>query len=301
MDSIRCILKERFIDLKRKPEWLKTPLPEGSEYFKLSHLLKKNKLHTVCREARCPNIGECWAHSRATFMILGDTCTRSCKFCIVKHGTPEDVDEDEPRRIVDSIKLMKLAHVVITSVTRDDLQDCGANHFAKVIKKIRNDVPRTTIEVLIPDMQGKFELLDIIISARPDVLNHNTETVRRLTPQIRSGAIYERSLNVLKYAASKNNIAVKSGLMVGMGESDIEVEELIRDMKDAGCSIMTIGQYLQPSKDKIPVDRYVEPDKFEQWKKFAENIGIEHVFSGPLVRSSYRAEEQFKESSKLNA
>jgi lipoyl synthase len=281
--------------LKRKPVWLKTPIPHGPDFFRLSHLLKSNHLNTVCKEAKCPNMGECWANGRATFMILGDICTRSCKFCNVRHGIPEKMDAEEPQRIVDSIKIMKINHVVITSVTRDDLSDCGANHFAEVIKRIKEDIPQTTIEVLIPDMCGKQELLDIILDAEPDVFNHNTETVRRLTRQIRSGADYDRSLSILVYASrSKSKISVKSGFMVGMGEEDGEAEELIHDLKDAGCSIITIGQYLQPSRDNIPVARYVEPEKFEQWKKFAENIGIDHAFAGPLVRSSYRAHELFE-------
>jgi lipoyl synthase len=281
--------------LIRKPEWLKTQIPSGDDYFRLSHLIKSKKLNTVCKEAKCPNIGECWEHGRATFMILGDICTRSCRFCNVRHGAPNAVDLDEPKRILESIKIMKIEHVVITSVTRDDLPDQGANQFADVVRILKSEIPEISIEVMIPDMKGKSELIDIILEAEPDVLNHNTETVKRLSKQIRSGADYERSLGVLKYASSwKKKVRVKSGFMVGMGEKDEEVIELIDDLKEAGCNIITIGQYLQPSKENIPVARYVEPEKFKSWKLYAEKIGIERAFAGPLVRSSYRADEQIQ-------
>jgi len=274
---------------------LKTPIPHGERYFNLFRLIRDQRLNTVCQEARCPNIGECWAHGCATFMILGNVCTRSCKFCNVKGGSPIPVDPEESERILESVKVMKIDHVVITSVTRDDLPDSGARHFAEVISKLKSELPGISVEALIPDMKGKTELLDIILDAKPDVLNHNTETVKRLTPFIRSGADYDRSLKVLKYSSERNkNIKVKSGFMVGMGERDDEVLKLIRDLKDAGCDMITIGQYLQPSRENIPVARYVEPDTFAKWKEYAEEIGIEHAFSSPLARSSYRAYEQFQ-------
>lgn len=275
----------------RKPEWLKAKVPGGEEYSKLRVLIDKRKLHTVCEEARCPNMGECWNSGTATFMILGDTCTRSCGFCAVKTGRPGFVDNDEPRRVGEAVALMNLRHAVITSVNRDELFDGGARIFAETIHEIRARVPDCRIEVLIPDFQGSEEALSIVLNAQPDILNHNTETVPRLYKQVRPQAQYARSLEVLE-RAKRLGFATKSGLMLGLGEMTEEVIDTMSDLRAVECDILTLGQYLQPTKEHLPVDRYVHPDEFALLKKKGMDMGFRHVESGPLVRSSYHAAGQ---------
>jgi lipoic acid synthetase len=275
----------------RKPEWLKAKVPGGEEYSKLRVLIDKRKLHTVCEEARCPNMGECWNSGTATFMILGDTCTRSCGFCAVKTGRPGFVDNDEPRRVGEAVALMNLRHAVITSVNRDELFDGGARIFAETIHEIRARVPNCRIEVLIPDFQGSEEALSIVLNAQPDILNHNTETVPRLYKTVRPQAQYARSLEVLQ-RAKHLGFSTKSGLMLGLGETTEEVIDTMSDLRSVECDILTLGQYLQPTKEHLPIDRYVHPDEFALLKKKGMEMGFRHVESGPLVRSSYHAAGQ---------
>ena len=275
----------------RKPEWLKAKVPGGEEYAKLRVLIDKRKLHTVCEEARCPNMGECWNSGTATFMILGDTCTRSCGFCAVKTGRPGFVDNDEPRRVGEAVALMNLRHAVITSVNRDELFDGGARIFAETIHEIRARIPDCRIEVLIPDFQGSEEALSIVLNAQPDILNHNTETVPRLYKTVRPQAQYARSLEVLE-RAKLLGFATKSGLMLGLGETTEEVIDTMSDLRAVECDILTLGQYLQPTKEHLPIDRYVHPDEFALLKKKGMDMGFRHVESGPLVRSSYHAAGQ---------
>ena len=275
----------------RKPEWLKARVPGGEEYSKLRGRIDKRKLHTVCEEARCPNMGECWNSGTATFMILGDTCTRSCGFCAVKTGRPGFVDNDEPRRVGEAVALMNLRHAVITSVNRDELFDGGARIFAETIHEIRARVPDCRIEVLIPDFQGSEEALSIVLNAQPDILNHNTETVPRLYKTVRPQAQYARSLEVLE-RAKHLGFTTKSGLMLGLGETTEEVIDTMSDLRAVECDILTLGQYLQPTKEHLPIDRYVHPDEFALLKKKGMDMGFRHVESGPLVRSSYHAAGQ---------
>jgi len=276
-----------------KPEWLKVKAPGSPSYLRLKSLMRDLKLHTVCEEARCPNIGECWTHGTATFMILGDVCTRACGYCAVGHGRPDAVDADEPARVADAVQKLELAHVVVTSVDRDDVPDGGASIFAETIREIRARTPEASIEVLIPDFQGKEAPLYAVLDAGPDILNHNTETVPRLYKLARSGGRYTRTLELLdrsrRYAPT---IATKSGLMLGLGEEWDEVLETLRDLHGAGCSILTLGQYLRPSPAHLPMTRYYHPDEFARLKDFALDLGFAHVESGPLVRSSYHAHEQ---------
>lgn len=252
-------------------------------------IVDTHKLHTICSSGRCPNMGECWGKGTATFMICGAICTRSCKFCNTCTGKPLPLDENEPANVAESIKLMKLNHAVITSVDRDDLEDLGASHWAKTLQKIKEVNPETTIEALIPDFQGKPELVSKVIEARPDILSHNMETVRRISPLVRSVAKYDTSLNVIKQI-SESGITAKSGIMVGLGETKEEVLETMDDLLEAGCKILTIGQYLQPSHKHYPVAEYVTPEQFEEYRIIGENKGFKTVESGPLVRSSYHAE-----------
>jgi lipoic acid synthetase len=275
----------------RKPEWLKARVPGGEEYSKLRILIDKRKLHTVCEEARCPNMGECWNSGTATFMILGDTCTRSCGFCAVKTGRPGIVDSDEPRRVGEAVALMNLRHAVITSVNRDELFDGGARIFAETIHEIRARIPDCRIEVLIPDFQGSEEALSIVLNAQPDILNHNTETVPRLYKTVRPQAQYARSLEVLE-RAKQRGFATKSGLMLGLGETMEEVIDTMSDLRAVECDILTLGQYLQPTKEHLPINRYVHPDEFALLKKKGMEMGFRFVESGPLVRSSYHAAGQ---------
>lgn len=277
-------------DRIRKPEWLKVSIATNSRYAETKRIVESHCLHTICSSGRCPNMGECWGRGTATFMIGGDICTRNCKFCNTRTGKPLPLDEDEPRHVAQSVALMKLSHAVITSVDRDDLTDLGAAHWARTITEIRQLNPDTTIEVLIPDFQGRKELIQQIIDAHPDILSHNLETVRRLTPLVRSVARYETSLSVLKQIA-ESGITCKSGIMVGLGETPQEVEELMDDLRVTGCQILTVGQYLQPSHRHYPVAEYVTPAQFEAYKKTGLQKGFAQVESGPLVRSSYHAEK----------
>lgn len=275
----------------RRPEWLKARVPGGENYARLKNLIDRHKLHTVCEEARCPNMGECWNHGTATFMILGDVCTRSCGFCAVKTGKPTELDADEPRRVAEAVKIMGVRHAVITSVNRDELYDGGAQIFAETIRQTRSVNPSTKLEVLIPDFRGDEFALDIVLDAFPDILNHNIETVPRLYSTVRPQAKYERSLELLQ-RAKRRGFLTKTGLMVGIGEQPEEVVDVITDLSNIKCDILTVGQYLQPTKEHLPVDRFVHPDEFKYYKDIGLTLGFKHVESGPLVRSSYHAEQQ---------
>ncbi len=274
----------------RKPKWLTTQLPTGKSYMNVRDIVKTHKLHTICESGKCPNMGECWNAGTATFMILGDICTRSCQFCNVKTGRPNATDPKEPENVANSIQLMKLKHAVLTSVDRDDLPDGGSGHWAEVVKTIRKTTPNVTLETLIPDFQGRKDQVDNIIAVRPEVVSHNLETVRRLTKEVRVQAKYDRSLEVLAYLKEKG-ITTKSGLMVGLGETEEEIYESMDDLRAAGVEILTIGQYLQPSKKHLEVDRFVTPEEFQRYKEVGLQKGFEVVESGPLVRSSYHAEK----------
>lgn len=287
--------KTRTDELPRqpKPEWLKVRAPGSENYHRLKGLMRTLGLHTVCEEANCPNIGECWHHGTATFMILGDTCTRSCGYCNVTHGAPKPADDREPMNVASAIHAMELAHVVITSVDRDDLVDGGASYFARTIAETRNRIPSCRIEVLIPDFKGDESALHIVLDACPDVLNHNIETVPRLYRTARPGGRYDRALQVLdRSRVYAPGILTKSGLMVGLGEEWDEVVVTLRDLRAAGCQIVTIGQYLRPSLANLPMARYYTPAEFAELKRIALDMGFAHVESGPLVRSSYHAHEQ---------
>ena len=274
----------------RKPEWLKISIGANERYTETKRIVESHCLHTICSSGRCPNMGECWGKGTATFMIAGDICTRSCKFCNTQTGRPLPLDVNEPTHVAESIALMKLSHAVITSVDRDDLPDLGAAHWVRTITEIKRINPETTLEVLIPDFQGRMELIDPIISAHPEIISHNMETVRRISPLVRSAANYDTSLKVIHRIASSNTTA-KSGIMAGLGETPAEVEELMDDLLAAGCKILTIGQYLQPSHRHYPVTEYVTPEQFAAYKKIGLEKGFEQVESAPLVRSSYHAEK----------
>jgi len=274
----------------RKPEWLKTKLQSGLQFVHVNNIVKEHGLHTICSSGRCPNMSECWNKGTATFMISGEICTRSCKFCNTLTGRPLPLDPSEPAKIAESIHLMNLKHAVVTSVDRDDLPDGGAYHWAATIEAIRKTNPDTTLEVLIPDFDGKTELLDIVIAQKPNIISHNLETVRRLTPSIRTKAKYDISLKVLSYIHSQGIIA-KTGIMVGLGETEEEVLTLMDDALATGCSILTIGQYMQPSRKNIQVSEYITPAKFEEYKNTGLQKGFRIVESAPLVRSSYCAEK----------
>ena len=274
-----------------RPEWIKARAPMGERYERLRDLMRGLDLHTVCEEAHCPNIGDCWNRGTATFMILGDVCTRACGFCAVKTGLPgRPPDPMEPARVADAIGQMGLKHAVITSVNRDDQKDGGAGIFAACIQAVRNRVPGCAVEVLIPDFKGNWDALQAVIDARPDVLNHNTETVPRLYRRVRPGARFERSLELLRRSKDAG-LLTKSGIMVGLGEEWTEVEETIRAIRGSGTDVLTVGQYLRPSREHLPLQRYYTPDEFAQLKTFALGLGYGHVESGPLVRSSYHADE----------
>jgi lipoic acid synthetase len=275
----------------KKPRWLRAKLPAGPEYHAVNELVETNKLHTVCKSAQCPNMGECWKRGTATLMILGNVCTRSCGFCAIQTGRPTELDIGEPARVADAVAKMGLKHAVITSVARDDLKDGGASVWAATVRAIRHRNPNTAVEVLIPDFQGRNHHLDIVLEAKPDILNHNVETVERLQRPVRKTASYQQSLNVLRHAKSKG-FTTKSGIMLGLGETKEEIETCLKDMRDAGIDIITIGQYLQPTQKHLPLERWVTPEEFEHWKSFGLEIGFGVVESAPLVRSSYHAEEQ---------
>lgn len=277
----------------RKPEWLKISIGANERYTETKRIVESHCLHTICSSGRCPNMGECWGRGTATFMIGGNICTRSCKFCNTQTGRPLPLDPQEPTHVAESVRLMKLSHAVVTSVDRDDLPDLGAAHWAQTIREIRRLNPETTIEVLIPDFQGRKELVEQVIEARPDIISHNMETVRRISPLVRSAARYDTSLEVIRQIAA-SGITAKSGIMVGLGETPAEVEELMDDLRAAGCQIMTIGQYLQPSHRHYPVTEYVTPEQFKRYEETGLAKGFTQVESGPLVRSSYHAEKSLR-------
>mgnify|MGYP001300058152 CR=1 FL=1 len=277
----------------RKPDWLRIKLNTGENYQELKRMMRAKSLHTVCEEARCPNIYECWANRTATFMILGDICTRACRFCAVKTGMPTELDWQEPERVAEAAEKMALRHCVVTSVARDDLKDGGASIFAATIRAIRKRLPLCSVEVLIPDFQGNWDALRVVMDAKPDILNHNVETVERLSDRIRAKAKYRRSLELLRMAKQMQpNIPTKSGLMLGVGETIPEVLQTMDDLRAVGCDILTIGQYLQPTPQHVPVERYVHPDEFAMLKREGLARGFAHVESGPFVRSSYHAHKQ---------
>lgn len=277
----------------RKPEWLKISIGANERYTETKRIVESHCLHTICSSGRCPNMGECWGRGTATFMIGGNICTRSCKFCNTPTGRPLPLDPQEPTHVAESVRLMKLSHAVVTSVDRDDLPDLGAAHWAQTIREIRRLNPDTTLEVLIPDFQGRGELVEQVIEARPDIISHNMETVRRLSPLVRSAARYDTSLDVIRQIAA-SGITAKSGIMVGLGETPAEVEEVMDDLRAAGCQIMTIGQYLQPSHRHYPVAEYVTPAQFKCYEETGLAKGFTQVESGPLVRSSYHAEKSLR-------
>ena len=279
----------------KKPKWLSIKLPIGKKYRKLRDILKKNKLNTICSSGNCPNIGKCWVKGIATFMILGNICTRSCKFCNVKTGKPKkDIDWNEPQKIANSIKIMKIKHVVITSVTRDDLEDMGSIIWQETIKYIRKINPNTTIETLIPDFRGKLFLIDPIISLKPEIISHNLETVRRLNKKVRVQAKYDRSIELLQYLKYNGQNFTKTGIMLGLGEKNEEIINTMKDIKNSSVDIITIGQYLQPSKKHLPVYNFILPKMFKKYKKIGFKMGFKHIESGPLVRSSYNAKKHLK-------
>ncbi len=278
----------------KKPEWIKVKLPTGEKFNSVKSLLRENKLHTVCEEASCPNIGECFSKGTATFMIMGDICTRRCPFCDVGHGRPNPLDSNEPKQIAKSVQILKLKYVVITSVDRDDLRDGGAAHFVECIKEIRALSPETRIEILVPDFRGRLDkALEILATNPPDVLNHNLETAPRIYKQIRPGSDYLHSLTLLsKFKQLCPSVPTKSGIMVGLGETDDEVTQVLKDMREHNIDMLTLGQYLQPSKHHTPVVRYMHPDKFKEFEELAYSLGFKHAAVGALVRSSYHADEQ---------
>ncbi|MDR1847035.1 MAG: lipoyl synthase [Bacteroidales bacterium] len=272
-----------------KPAWLKIKLQTTNNYIKVKKIVELNNLHTICSSGKCPNAGDCWSRGTATFMIGGNVCTRSCKFCATATGKPLSLDREEPTKIARSVKLMNLKHCVITSVDRDDLEDKGAEHWSATIKAIRKENPCTTIEVLTPDFDARKDLLGIVFAAKPDIFSHNMETIRRLTPQIRSRAKYDVSLDVLRQSSAAG-ILTKTGIMVGLGEKEEEVIELMKDVRNVGTGLFTIGQYLQPTKANISVAQWIKPEQFEKYKQIGISLGFEHIESAPLVRSSYMAE-----------
>ncbi|MDE5790222.1 MAG: lipoyl synthase [Muribaculaceae bacterium] len=280
---------EKIADFRRKPEWLKIKLPKGFKTQQVVGLLNEKGLHTICSSGMCPNRAECWGAGTATFMIGGNICTRNCRFCNVPSGRPLPPDPREIDDIAESIKELKLKHVVITSVDRDDMPDCGANHWAAMIRAIHEKCPGVTMEVLIPDFKGRKDLLDIVMAEKPDIISHNLETVRRLTPDVRTFATYDNSLEVIKYISDKG-FKTKSGIMLGLGETRDEILETMDDLLKSGCRIMTIGQYLQPTKENYKVREYVHPDTFAEYGRIGKEKGFRHIESSPMVRSSYHAE-----------
>lgn len=277
-------------EVRRKPDWLRVKLPTGENFRKVAAIVGEHKLHTICQSGNCPNMGECWGAGTATFMILGNVCTRSCGFCNVATGRPDAVDPFEPARVARSVELMGVKHCVITSVDRDDLKDGGSDIWARTIRAIRRRSPGTTMETLIPDFQGKWENLAVVTDAAPEILSHNLETVRRLTKEVRIQAKYDRSLEVLM-RAKRAGLRTKSGIMLGLGETDQEVEESMDDLRSVGVDILTLGQYLQPTKKHLPVAEFIHPDRFARFKEVGMGKGFRFVESGPLVRSSYHAEK----------
>ena len=290
MSSQQDILKDNVQPRVKKPNWLRVKLPTGENYRKVRGLVDQHKLHTICESGSCPNMGECWGEGTATFMILGNICTRSCGFCAVQTGKPDEVDEFEPGRVANSVKIMGVKHAVITSVDRDDLTDGGSSIWAQTIRAIRNQSPLTTLETLIPDFAGKWENLEVIIDVAPEIVSHNLETVRRLTKQVRIQAKYDRSLEVL-FRLKKGGMRTKSGVMLGLGESREEVLETMTDLRQVGVDILTLGQYLQPTHRHLPLAEFITPMQFDEYKQIGLEMGFRYVESGPLVRSSYHAEK----------
>lgn len=282
-------MSEKNLLRRRKPDWLKVKLPSGENFRKIRSIVRENNLHTICTSGTCPNMGECWVEGTATFMILGNICTRSCKFCNVATGRPLPPDPAEPLKVARAIRTMGIRHAVLTSVDRDDLPDLGAGHWAETIRQVRRLNPGITMETLIPDFQGKPEILDIIIREAPEVVSHNLETVRRLTRQVRIQAKYDRSLFVLDYLKKQGIRRTKSGIMLGLGETDEDIIQTLEDLRRVDVDIVTLGQYLQPNPQLLPVQEYVPPERFARYEKIARNMGFRHVESGPLVRSSYHA------------
>lgn len=281
------------VDALRKPDWLKIRLHRSADYADVRHIVEEHGLHTICSSGRCPNQSECWSRRTATFMILGEVCTRGCRFCATRTGHPLPPDPDEPRRVAESVALMKLKYAVVTSVTRDDLPDGGAHHWAATVEAIRSGNPDTAVELLIPDLDARPELLATVVASRPDIIGHNIETVERLTPAVRSRAKYRTSLSTLRLLAEQG-ATTKSGLMVGLGETEEEVLQTLRDLRGAGVKIVTIGQYLRPTLEHYPVTAYVAPEQFERYRQQALEMGFSYCASAPLVRSSYLAEEALK-------
>jgi lipoic acid synthetase len=281
---------------EKKPRWLKVRAPGGDNYRALKQMMRSLGLNSVCEEAHCPNIGECWDSGTATFLIMGDRCTRNCPYCAIAHGRPEELDEDEPRRVAEMIEQLQLRHVVITSVDRDDLPDGGARIFAWTIEEIRARLPECSIEVLTPDFRGDGEAIERVIEAKPEIFNHNMETVQRLHRTARPGGRYRRSLDVLNTARGLDpDVLIKTGIMLGLGEHADDIRGFMDDALEAGVQILTLGQYLRPTEKHLPIDRYVGPEEFAEWKRTGEALGFLHVESGPLVRSSYHAREQVEE------
>ena len=281
----------------RKPDWLKIRLHRTAEYAEVRHIVEQHNLHTICSSGKCPNQADCWSRRTATFMILGDICTRGCRFCATQTGRPLAPDPQEPKQVAESVRLMQLRYVVLTSVTRDDLEDGGARHWAATVEAIREENPDAAIELLIPDLDAKHELIDIVLASKADIVGHNIETVERLTPEVRSRAKYRTSLETLRYMSSTGAVT-KSGIMVGLGESDEEVIATLRDLRDAGVRIVTLGQYLRPSLEHYPVAAYITPEKFDWYRQKALEMGFDYCASAPLVRSSYLAEEALKSVAK---
>lgn len=288
-----AIVEENKKTFQRKPKWLRVKLPTGESYRKVRKLVDEHKLHTICESGSCPNMGECWGEGTATFMILGNICTRSCGFCAVKTGRPDEVDEFEPGRVANSVKLMGVKHAVLTSVDRDDLADGGANIWAQTVRAIRKQSPETTLETLIPDFAGKWDNLQIVIDVAPEIISHNLETVRRLTKQVRIQAKYDRSLEVL-FRLKKAGVRTKSGIMLGLGETHEEVLETMEDLRSVNTDVITLGQYLQPTPKHLPVAEFVTPERFEEYRVKGLEMGFKYVESGPLVRSSYHAERHLE-------
>jgi len=285
---------EKKTDILRKPHWIRAKVPSGSRVNAIKKALRNHGLYSVCEEAACPNLGECFNNGTATFMIMGDICTRRCPFCDVAHGRPKPLDKDEPQKLADTIKDMKLRYVVITSVDRDDLRDGGADHFAQCISAVRDKNPTIQIEVLVPDFRGRMDIaVDVLAQTPPDVFNHNLETVPRLYKKARPGSDYQWSLNLLKrYKEAHPNVPTKSGLMLGLGETMEETLDVMRDLRAHNCNMLTLGQYLQPSQGHLAVERYVTPEEFDELAKLGKEMGFSHVASGPMVRSSYHADQQ---------
>lgn len=286
----------------RFPSWLHRKMPKGGNLWKTDAVLEGQRLHTVCEEAKCPNLTECWSKKTATFLIMGKECTRACGFCDIDFSkNPNPLEDDEPQRVAESVRQLGLKHVVITMVARDDIHDQGASHIAKVIAEVRKVSPLSTIEILTSDFSGQQEALDVIIDAQPEIFNHNIETVRDLTPRVRHVATYDRTLSVLKYVSENKKGKtrfVKSGIMVGLGENPEQVKETLEDLKEVGCDIVTMGQYLQPNRQKLVVKEFVTPETFKQYEDYGKEIGIPHMFCGPFVRSSYNAAQVFEDVSK---